>query len=74
MDLSIRVIAFNTFRDQSHFASRHPHLSVVQIFKDQSPTTQRQQRDKIMKHLQKEVKTSRRFKFIPRLQKEKRLA
>jgi hypothetical protein len=34
MDLSIRVIAFNTFCDQSHFASRHPHLSVVQIVKE----------------------------------------
>ena len=34
MDLSIRVIAFNTFCDRSHFASRHPHLSVVQVFKD----------------------------------------
>ena len=34
MDLSIRVIAFNTFCDRSRFASRHPHLSVVQVFKD----------------------------------------
>jgi hypothetical protein len=34
MDLSIRVIAFNTLCDRSHFASRHPHLSVVQIVKE----------------------------------------
>jgi len=34
MDLSIRVIAFNTFCDLRRFASRHPHLSVVQIFKE----------------------------------------
>lgn len=34
MDLSIRVIAFNTFCDRNRFASRHPHLSVVQVFKD----------------------------------------
>ena len=34
MDLSIRVIAFNTLRDRSHLASRHPHLSVVQIVKE----------------------------------------
>ena len=34
MDLSIRVIALILCCDQSRFASRHPHLSVVQIFKD----------------------------------------
>lgn len=34
MDLSIRVIALMLCRDRSHFASKHPHLSVVQIFKD----------------------------------------
>lgn len=35
MDLSIRVIALILCCDRSRFASRHPHLSVVQIFKDQ---------------------------------------
>ena len=35
MYLYIRVIALIPFRDLSHFASRHPHLSVVQIFKEQ---------------------------------------
>ena len=34
MDLSIRVIALILFCDLRRFASRHPHLSVVQIFKD----------------------------------------
>ena len=34
MDLSIRVIAFNTFVQLASLASRHPHLSVVQIVKD----------------------------------------
>ena len=34
MDLSIRVIALMLCRDRSHFAFKHPHLSVVQIFKD----------------------------------------
>ena len=34
MDLSIRVIAIMLFCDRSHFASRHPHLSVVQVVKD----------------------------------------
>ncbi len=34
MDLSIRVIAFNTFLRFASLASRHPHLSVVQIVKD----------------------------------------
>ena len=34
MDLSIRVIALMLCCDLSHFASRHPHLSVVQVFKD----------------------------------------
>jgi len=34
MDLSIRVIAFNTFCNLRRFASRHPHLSVVQIVKE----------------------------------------
>src|SRR6185369_3503015 len=37
MDLSIRVIAFNTFLRLASLASRHPHLSVVQIVKDHSP-------------------------------------
>jgi len=38
--------------DQSHFASRHPHLSVVQIFKEHATTsinTRQQQRSEIMK-------------------------
>ena len=35
MDLSIRVIAFNTFVQLALLASRHPHLSVVQVVKDQ---------------------------------------
>ena len=34
MDLSIRVIAFNTFVQLALLASRHPHLSVVQVVKD----------------------------------------
>ena len=34
MDLSIRAIALMLCRDRSHFAFKHPHLSVVQIFKD----------------------------------------
>ncbi len=34
MDLSIRVIALILLRDRSRFASRHPHLSVVQIVKE----------------------------------------
>ena len=34
MDLSIRVIALILCCDRSRFASRHPHLSVVQVFKD----------------------------------------
>ena len=34
MDLSIRVIALILFCNLRRFASRHPHLSVVQIFKD----------------------------------------
>jgi hypothetical protein len=46
-------------RDQSRFASRHPHLSVVQIFKDQRRTAQKQrqqQRGEIIQYLQKTVK------------------
>ena len=43
MDFSIRVIALILLCDLRRFASRHPHLSVVQIFKDQlrcaSPTS-----------------------------------
>jgi len=41
MDLSIRVIAFNAFCNSRCFASRHPHLSVVQIFKDQAATSKK---------------------------------
>jgi hypothetical protein len=60
MDLSIRVIAFNTFCDRSRFASRHPHLSVVQVFKDRFAAPFRlirqQQRGEIMKNLPNFVK------------------
>ena len=34
MDLSIRVIAIILFATRVAFASRHPHLSVVQIVKE----------------------------------------
>ena len=40
MDFSIRVIAFNTFAWPKSLASRHPHLSVVQIVKDQRRAVQ----------------------------------
>ena len=36
MYLYIRVIALILFSNLRRFASRHPHLSVVQIVKDQS--------------------------------------
>jgi hypothetical protein len=42
MDLSIRVIAIMLFCDRSHFASRHPHLSVVQVVKEHFPLRQTQ--------------------------------
>ena len=44
----------NTLCDRSHFASRHPHLSVVQIFKDHAAPfrlIRQQQRSEIMKNL-----------------------
>ena len=49
----------NTFCDQSRFASRHPHLSVVQIVKDQRRAgiqTRQQQRSEIMKNIYTSVK------------------
>ena len=49
----------NTLCDQSHFASRHPHLSVVQIFKEHATTsinTRQQQRSEIMKIIYTSVK------------------
>ncbi|MGB8883231.1 MAG: hypothetical protein WCC44_05135, partial [Azonexus sp.] len=48
-----------TLCDQSHFASRHPHLSVVQIFKEHATTsinTRQQQRSEIMKTIYTSVK------------------
>ncbi|MGA7477457.1 MAG: hypothetical protein WBW07_00840, partial [Azonexus sp.] len=49
-----------TLCDQSHFASRHPHLSVVQIFKEHATTsinTRQQQRSEIMKIIYTSVKS-----------------
>ena len=50
----------NTLCDRSHFASRHPHLSVVQIFKEHATTstyTRQQQRNEIMKITSDPVKS-----------------
>ena len=68
MDLSIRVIAFNTFCDLRRFASRHPHLSVVQVFKDRFAAPFRlirqQQRGEIMKNSSHPVKLFRNISEI----------
>ena len=63
MDLSILTsvrLPLMLFCDQSHFASRHPHLSVVQFVKDQfhraKPEVRQQQRGEIMKQTSHPVK------------------
>jgi hypothetical protein len=57
MDLSIRVIALIPLATCVAYASRHPHLSVVQIFKDHATDKNRQQqRNEIMKTKTKFVK------------------
>jgi len=62
------VFALILLCDLRRFASRHPHLSVVQIFKELScftprravsfQTTRQQQRSEIMKHFKQLVNTS----------------
>jgi len=72
MDLSIRVIALILSSNLRRFASRHPHLSVVQIVKEPlslpaAPArfSRQQQRSEIMRQLQNSVKPLLYFSFHP---------
>jgi hypothetical protein len=59
MDLSIRVIALIPLATCVAYASRHPHLSVVQIVKDHAApyrSIRQQQKNEIMKTETKFVK------------------